>query len=234
MTVKDRMIPNRRLILPYAAPFLGYVFIASALGDLLSTEVNYSLRIVVSTALLVWAWKWYMPISGPKSIYFSTGVGVVVGVLGAVVWIALLAPFADTSVNEPWSAGAFVLRLLAASLLVPVFEEILMRGFIFRLAWQWWEAKKQKESEPLQVALDDKSVNDVPGGAWSWVAVLVSSLVFASGHHFYEWPAAIAFGVLMAMLWIICRDLLSCIIAHGITNLALAVFVLQSNRWYLW
>lgn len=228
------MIPNRKLILPYAAPFLGYVFIASAFGDLLSTEVNYSLRIVVTIALLVWAWRWYMPISGPRSAYLSTGVGVVAGVLGAIIWIALLAPFADTSVDEPWSPGAFILRLLAASLLVPVFEEILMRGFIFRLAWQWWEARKQKISDPLQVALDDKSVNDIPGGAWSWMAILVSTLVFASGHHFYEWPAAIAFGVLMAVLWIICRDLLSCIIAHGITNFALALYVLQSGRWYLW
>lgn len=228
------MIPNRRLILPYAAPFMAYVLVASLFGDVLSPELNYSLRILLTFALLVWAWRWYFPLRGPASPLVSALWGGLVGLVGIIIWIVTLIPFADTEASEPWSASAFTLRLIAAGFLVPFAEEILMRGFVFRLALQWWEGKKQKEDEPLAIALDEKTVNDVKPGAWSWMAVIVSTAAFASGHHIYEWPAAICFGLLMSMLWIFRKDLISCIVAHSVANIVLAIYVLQTDSWYLW
>lgn len=228
------MIPNRRLVLPYAAPFMAYVLIASLFGDLLSKELNYSLRIVLTSSLLVWAWKWYFPLGGPKSPLISALWGGLVGIVGIIIWIVTLIPFADPEAAKSWSMSAFALRLLAAGLLVPLAEEILMRGFVFRLALQWWEGKAHKEDEPLAIALDEKSVNDVQPGAWSWMAVIISTIAFASGHHMYEWPAAICFGLLMSMLWIVRKDLISCIVAHGVANIVLAIYVLQTDSWYLW
>lgn len=228
------MIPNRRLVLPYAAPFMAYVLIASLFGDLLSKELNYILRIVLTSSLLVWAWKWYFPLGGPKSPLVSALWGGLVGIVGIIIWIVTLIPFADPEAAESWSMSAFTLRLLAAGLLVPLAEEILMRGFVFRLALQWWEGKAHKEDEPLAIALDEKSVNDVQPGAWSWMAVIISTIAFASGHHMYEWPAAICFGLLMSVLWIVRKDLISCIVAHGVANIVLAIYVLQTDSWYLW
>ncbi|MCP3889845.1 MAG: CPBP family intramembrane metalloprotease [Desulfobulbaceae bacterium] len=228
------MITNRSLILPYAAPYLTYVFIASAFGDLISVEANYIVRLIAVIAVLVWAWEWYCPISGPDSLLKSIITGIVAGVIGLILWILLLTPFTDSLNDEPWSTTAFMLRLFSAGLLVPVFEEILMRGFVFRLAFQWGEARREKQETPLQVALDEKSINDVPSGAWSWSSVLISSLVFASGHHFYEWPAAIVFSLLMTFLWVLRKDLIVCIVAHSVTNILLAVYVFKTNSWYLW
>ena len=93
-----------------------------------------------------------------------------------------------------------MLRLIAAGLLVPELEEVLMRGFIFRLALQWWEARKNKDEAPLQTALEERTVNDVLPGAWSWAAVIISTVAFTSGHNVYEWPASIAYGLLMLLL----------------------------------
>ncbi|WP_136809813.1 type II CAAX prenyl endopeptidase Rce1 family protein [Desulfosediminicola flagellatus] len=228
------MINNRRLLVPFAAPFLAYVFIASALGDFMPIEMNYGLRIVACVALLVWGWKWYMPMTGPKSVSGSVITGVVTGIIGLAVWIVLLTPFADASEAEPWSGSAFMVRLLTAGLLVPVFEEIMMRGFVFRLALQWWEARKRHDSDPLITALDDHSVNTVLPGAWSWPAVIISTVVFASGHNTYEWPASIGFGLLMTGLWIVRKDLISCIVAHGVTNITLAIYVVKTDSWFLW
>lgn len=228
------MISNRKLILPYAAPYLAYVIIASAFGSVFPIEINYLLRIIAVVVLLLWAWKWYMDITGPKSIYLSIVIGVAAGLLGALLWIVLLAPFVDSSAADPWSTTAFVLRLFSAGLLVPIFEEILMRGYIFRLAYQWEQERKKGNDQPLPTALDDKSVLEVPPGAWSWMAVTLSTLVFASGHQISEWPAAIAYGLLMSILWITRKDLLSCIVAHSITNIVLALYVLKSGKWYLW
>lgn len=228
------MITNRKLLFPYAAPFLAYVFIASALGDYLSVEINYILRGVVCTSLLIWARKWYMDLTGSGSLLTSVATGTAVGLAGVVLWIVLLSPFAPPVEDASWSISAFILRLIAASLLVPVFEEIMMRGFVLRFAYQWWEAKKSGDEEALQAALDERSVNDVIPGAWSWPAVIISTLVFTSGHLVYEWPAAIAYGLLMAALWIVRKDLISCIVAHGVTNCALGLYVVKSGSWHLW
>ncbi len=234
MPPESLRIPNRRLLLPYSAPFLAYVLIASALGDFTSFEVNYILRLIATLGLLIWAWKWYFPIKGPRSPFVSVLFGVGAGFLGLVIWVVLLQPFVSPEDSEPWTTTGFMLRLLAAGMLVPVFEELLMRGFIFRLALQWDEARKAKEDEPLQVALDERSVNDVKPGAWTWAAVIISTVVFASGHNVYEWPASIGYGLLMSFLWIVRKDLLSCIVAHSVTNICLALYVLQTESWHLW
>lgn len=227
------MINNRRLILPYAAPFLAYVFIASFLGNL-PKEINYLLRIFVTAGLLIWAWKWYFSIRGPRSFPGSIGWGIFYGITGLFLWTALLIPFLPEDAAEPWSTSAFILRSLSAGLLVPVFEEILMRGYIFRLALQWDENRKNKIEEPLATALDEQSINDVQPGAWSWSAIIISSLVFASGHLIYEWVAAIAYGFLLSHLWIIRKDMLSCIVAHGTTNILLALYVFTTGNWQYW
>lgn len=228
------MISNRRLILPYAAPFLLYVAIASIVGNALPPEVNYSLRIILCSAALAWAWRWYFPFTGPRSPFGSTLFGILIGVIGVVIWVILLTPFTPTADAAPWSMTSFLLRLGAAALLVPVFEELMMRGFIFRLALQWSEARKMKEEQSLQVALDERTINDVQPGDWSWPAVIISTLAFASGHQVYEWPAAVAFGLLMAFLLVVRKDLLSCIVAHSTTNICLAIYVITTDSWYLW
>lgn len=234
MSPESESISNRRLLLPYAAPFLAYVAIASGLGDITSFEVNYILRLIASLGLIFWAWKWYFPIQGPGKPAVSIIYGVGAGLVGLVIWVALLQPFVSHDDAEPWTTTGFVLRLLAAGLLVPVFEEMLMRGYIFRLALQWDEARKAKEDEPLQTALDDRSIDDVQPGAWTWAAVAISTLVFASGHNIAEWPASIGYGLLMSFLWIVRKDLLSCIVAHSVTNICLALYVLQTESWHLW
>jgi len=228
------MVANRQLILPYAVPYLAYVGIASIAPTYLATDLGYLLRLIAVPLLLAWGWRWYCPLRGPRSLRGSVGVGAVAGLLGLVVWLALLAPFAATADAQPWTSQAFCLRLLSAGLVVPIFEELMMRGFIFRLALQWDRARKDGETDPLHAALDERTVNAVAPGAWSWAAVIVSTLAFASGHALHEWPAAVAYGLLMAGLWINRKDLIACITAHAVTNIALACFVYATGSWQYW
>lgn len=228
------MIPNRRLLVAYVAPYFAYVFIASVAGSFVSIEVNYVLRIIAVSVLLFWAKKWFFSFKGTKSPVVSALVGVLAGFIGLVLWIVLLDPFVVAEGAKAWSASAFVLRLLAAGLLVPVFEEVVMRGFVFRFALQWDELKKAKKSNALDIALEERSVNDIMPGAWSWAAVLISTIVFTLGHTMPEWPASIGYGLLMAGLYIWRKDLLSCIVAHGVTNIALALYVYQTGNWQFW
>ncbi len=234
MSRQMKFIQNRLLILPYVAPYFVYVLFASLFERHLSIELNYVLRLIFSTGLVVWGWRWYIPIRGPKPPFISAIIGIVAGTIGAIIWILFLSPFVDTKITIPWSNTAFILRLLAAGLLVPVFEELLMRGFVFRLALQWDDARKMNRNDPFLIALDEKSVNDVAPGAWSWWAVVISTATFTMGHHFREWPASIAFGLLMVCLWIWRKDLISCIFSHSVANIIFAYYVYATGKWYLW
>lgn len=228
------MTTNRQLILPYAAPYLAYVGIAALLPDSITAEYNYLLRLIVVPALLCWAWRWYCPLKGPRSPLGSVLVGACAGLVGLILWIALLSPFVKPGDTPPWSTQAFVLRLLSAGLLVPIFEELMMRGFVFRLAWQWDQARTNQEKDPLHLALDLRSINTVAPGTWSWAAVGLSTVAFASGHTLPEGPASIAYGLLMAFLWIYRKDLLTCITAHAVTNIGLAWYVFATGKWQYW
>jgi len=74
----------------------------------------------------------------------------------------------------------------------------------------------------------------VDPGAWSLAAIGVSTIAFTLGHLPVEWPAAVAYSILISFLWIIRKDLLSCMVAHGTTNLGLAVYVYFTGQWGFW
>lgn len=225
---------NRDLLLPYGVPYFAYVGIAALGADRISSELSYILKIIFVPLLLFWAWKWLAPMKGPRKMIGSVIYGAVFGVLGLAAWLLLMALFVEIS-GEPWSGPAFLLRLFAASLIVPVFEEYFLRGYIFRVALQWDLDRKQNGlKSSLSRTLDENSINDVKPGAWSVAAVVISTLAFTVGHLTVEWPAAIAYGMLMCLLWIIRKDLLSCIVAHGVTNFLLAIYVWQTGHWGFW
>ncbi len=232
--MEPKKIANRDLMLPYGVPYFAYVGIAAFGKDAIPDEIGYILKIVIVPLLLFWAWKWYVPITGPKKNTGSIFYGVVFGFLGLFTWCLLLAPFIEHS-GEPWSGWGFMLRLLAASLIVPVFEEMFIRGYIFRAAYQWGiNQKRMSAGDALGKMLDHDSIGDVAPGAWSIIAVAISTLAFTIGHTTPEWPAAMAYSILMSILWIVRKDLLSCMVAHGVTNLTLALYVYYSGNWGFW
>jgi hypothetical protein len=227
------MIENKRLLLPYVAPYFAYTAIASIFSDVVSKEINYVLRILVTGGLLYWARNWYISFSDSKPVVPALCYGFVFGLVGCVVWIVLLLPFAGESDAAPWSIAGFLLRLFSAGLLVPIFEELMIRGFSFRLAYQWDECRRKGIDEPLSTALHERSINTWHQGDWSWAAVAISTLVFMIGHAVIEWPAAVAYSLLLSYL-LIRTNLLACIIAHGVTNIMLAGYIYLTGSWQLW
>jgi len=231
---KLKKIANRDLLLPYGIPYFAYVGIASLGQGRIPVESTYILKIIIVPLLLYWAWKWYVPVIGPKKPWGSVFHGIVFGLAGLVCWCLLMAPFIDV-IKEPWSGLGFFLRLFSASLIVPVFEELFIRGYIFRVALQWDENRRNnKLASSINETLDHDSINDVKPGAWSLAAIGISTIAFAAGHLPVEWPAAVAYSVLMCILWIIRKDLLSCMVAHGVTNLGLGLYVYFTGQWGFW
>jgi membrane protease YdiL (CAAX protease family) len=223
---------NRQLLLPYLAPYFAYVLVATLSSGRLPHEIDYAIRIAATSAAMAWAWRFYVPLRGPRSPLGSIAVGVGAGLAGLALWVALLAPFVKG--GEAWTPLPWLLRGLAATALVPIFEEQLMRGYVLRFAIQWDRARDAGAADPFGVALDQRSIAEVEPGAWTWTALLISTGLFTLGHAQAEWPAALAYGLLMAGLWIWRRDLLSCVVAHAVTNASLALYVRATGQWALW
>ncbi len=196
---------NQDLILAYALPYLVYVALGEILGRFAAREVVYLIRLVVVSGLVYWAFRWYVPVTGPKNMFVSLIYGIIFGVLGLVLWCALCAPFVRGTGGDIWSEKAFAVRFFTAGFLVPVFEEWLMRGFVFRLALQWYQRVRQGKAQAFFHVLEKENIARVTPGDWSLPAMLISSLIFALGHG-----------------------------AHGVTNMGLALYVLYSGHWEFW
>mgnify|MGYP000692884244 CR=1 FL=1 len=222
---------NRELLLPYALPYIVWVLVFTLLNGWLDMAWIYALRTVVVTALLWYFRKCYLSIFSGHSRSNSIFMGICWGILGCVLWVMLVAPFISDNVLA-WDTLPFFIRVTSAAFLVPVFEELLMRGYLFRLASQWEQFRKRKDA--LALALDHGSIAAGTEPSWSMPAVVVSTVFFTMGHSIHEWPAAFAYGLLMAFLLIRTGGLLACIIAHGTTNLALGIYVWFTGQWGLW
>jgi len=169
-----------------------------------------------------------------------TGWAVLVGVVGAVLWIlicraqweaALLTalgrtqwleyvarpaydPFAALG-DRPWVLAAFLtLRMASLALLVPVAEEFFLRGFLMRLIARadWWE---------------------IPLGHLTWPMTAVGTLYGVLAHP-AEWIAAAVWFSLITLLYWRTRSLWDCVIAHATTNGLLGIYIVLWRDWSLW
>lgn len=224
---------NWAVLFQYVLPYFAYVGVLSLPESMLPKPIAYAVATIACTAALAYGWRWYLPLRGPGAPALSVGIGVVAGVFGTALWVVIKAPFYEPG-GEPWSSAAFWGRVIASSTVVPVFEELLFRGLLLLGAVQWDQQRRAGSKDPLGDALHDHSVLDLPPGSWTPAAVVISTLAFAAGHAPGEWPAATAYGLLMAALWIGRKDLLTCVVAHATTNLTLGLWVQQTGQWALW
>lgn len=222
----SRAASNRSLLLPYVLPYIAYV-LPGAFDAQLGRSGVYLLRLAIVPLALAWGWRHYAAILGPRNRFASAALGAVVGALGCALWVALALPLAPAGAPA-WGDSEWALRALGSSLLPPVFEELLFRGWLLAVVLQWSRARS------LSAALDDTSLHRLEPGSCSAVAVAVSTLLFALGHAPFEWAAALVYGALMCGLWITRRDLLSCMVAHATTNACLALWIRTAGLWSLW
>jgi hypothetical protein len=105
------------------------------------------------------------------------------------------------------------IRLMGASLLVPVIEEIFWRAFVMRF-------------------LVASEFNKVPLGQFTWYAFVLTAVAFGFEHH--RWLPGIVAGVAYGVLLCRTRNLFSSIQAHAVTNLLLGLYVIYTEQWSFW
>ncbi len=220
---KSRIGDEGAYVLPMAV-FLAFTFAAGQWHSFF--PLSYILKTFAAGMLLVAFRKHYTKISWDYAI-----LGLIIGVLGVVQWVGMeklllhfwpnyprpssdiFNPFADIeSRTLLWIFIPF--RLLGPVIVVPFMEELFWRDFLWRTV----------------AAPNDFKI--FPIGGWDGRAFIIVTLAFATVH--IQWLTAIVWGVMIALLLIRTRSLGACIIAHGVTNLLLGVYVLATHDWAFW
>lgn len=165
---------------------------------------------------------------------------ILIGAVGIVVWVVLcrldlerriLEPFGLAGLlgfgeriafnplsmlasNTPWMVSFIAIRMVGMAVVVPLVEEFFLRGFLMRfiIAPEWWR---------------------IPFGNVNRSA-LVLATVYAVLTHPAEALAAAAWFTLITWWMLKTRNIWDCVVAHGVTNLLLGIYVLVWKDWALW
>lgn len=189
-------------------------------------------EVVVLTALVGCFWKVYLNHFPFRIDYW----GVVAGVAGIVLWIGVCSLHLESSVIttmgfselparpgfDPYSHFpnniqflAFVVsRFVLLSLLVPICEELFLRGWLVRY-------------------VENPNWQTVVLAQVGWRGCLAVA-VYAAVSHPAEIIAAVAWFSLISWLMIKTGKFWNCVLAHSVTNFLLGVYVMWSHEWHYW
>ncbi|GMR09008.1 MAG: hypothetical protein BMS9Abin26_2020 [Gammaproteobacteria bacterium] len=188
----------------------------------------YPAKVAVVSMALILLWSQYTELTESEPMKMGQlGLGVLVGALVFIAWINLDMSWvtmellgADTPEGfEPIRANGEIDILLAAfrfagaALVVPVMEELFWRSFVLR----WIDKAAFLEVKPAAISLR---------------AFIITALLFGLEHHL--WLAGIVAGIAYAWLYIRTNNLWIPVIAHGVTNAMLGIWVLTTGNWQFW
>jgi hypothetical protein len=193
--------------------------------------LTYVLKTVIVAAALIVLWPHYT-----KVRWDYWWLGILVGVIGIVQWVGmekflmsqpmlfwtrLSRDIAKDSFNpyehfsSPGMMWSFIaLRWAGASLVVPFMEELFWRDFL------WRNIASPNDFKLMPVGEYDASA--------FWLVPIFFSMVHV------QWLTAIVWGLMIALLLVRTRSIGACIIAHGVTNFLLGLYVLKTHEWFFW
>jgi exosortase E/protease (VPEID-CTERM system) len=212
-TAAPALNPSVPYLLPFACILAAGMLSRAASGEF---EWLYPLRFFSAVAAL-----WFFRRAYSKLNWRPTWMGLLTGVGVFALWMAL-----DRGAAAHGPSGALmaqpaavrilwiVFRALAATITVPVAEELAFRGFLARRV----------------VSADFKAVDF---RRLTLTAVLVSSVVFGLMHG-ERWLAGALAGVAYALVLRRGRSMGDAVLAHAATNALIAISVLACGQWQLW
>ncbi|MBL9123986.1 MAG: CAAX prenyl protease-related protein [Planctomycetaceae bacterium] len=209
---------------------------AAAAPGLLGLEYRhyplvYTFKIAVTFGLILLAWPGYREVP-----FRVTLVAPLVGAIGAPIWIGLCRletsllpalgldwlgdtsartgfnPLAELRDNPAWAYGFLAIRFFGLVVVVAIIEEFFLRGFLIRFLTRgdWW---------------------NVPLGTVTAFPLVAMTVAAALSHPPSEYLAAVVWFSLLSWLMLRTKSLWDCVIAHGVTNLLLGIYVVTTGQW---
>jgi len=142
---------------------------------------------------------------------------IAVGLVAIAIWIGIdpyYTKLENTLAFDPSGKWLFIgFRVAGAVIAVPLMEELFWRAFLIR----WFI---------------DGDFKRVPVGTFTWLSFALTVALFGMEHR--EWLAGLICGALYNWLYYKRKDVFACVVAHAVSNAALAVWVLTTGDWKLW
>ncbi len=220
---------------PLVAPFIAFLALMAleSLFDPANKPWLYALRTFGALGVAILFRKYWPPL-GKIHLPIAVAVGLVVAVGWVVVhkWFAGFGwyPYTQVLGRDPtpdefyiphqqlgtglgyWSF--LLVRIGGAATVVPLVEELFWRGFVLRFL------------------INPHRFEEVPLGRFTWVSFLACSLLSAAEHPM--WEVGIGCWVVYNLLFYWKKSLLCLMVTHGITNLALYIYVVVYQDWVFW
>ncbi len=178
----------------------------------------YPVRILAAGAVLWWC-RWEYRGLGWTVSWEAVGMGLLV--FG--IWLGLeevVAVASESTVESgletlPTASRLAWLcaRILGSVIVIPFAEELAFRAYLTR-------------------RLMRAEVGSVAPGTFSWFSFLVSSALFGALHG--RWLAGCIAGMAYAIVLYRRKSIGDCVLAHGVTNFLIALYVLICGTWSLW
>lgn len=190
----------------------------------------YILKIAITMVAMAAVWPGYRQFAWRVSPW-----ALLVGGAGVVAWVGLsklglearlwpllgLGEFGRRTAfdptqhwpDQPLLAYEFLaIRFWGLAVIVPIIEEFFLRGFVMRfvVAERWWQ---------------------VPFGTLTPMAAAVGTVLPMAMHPAELLAAAIWFSLVTWLMWRT-KNIWDCVVAHGVTNLLLGLWVLYSGDWF--
>ena len=220
------MTGGQRATAGYVAPFLVFVAFLALEKSVFHSQHLYPVRCLVTVAAILMFSRPYLSFRASRPVS-----SIAIGIAVFAIWIAPDALFgyrhywlfenqwmgtAQSTLGPGDRADGLFLafRALGSTLLVPIVEELFWRGWLMR-----W------------LILPD--FTKVALGTFTPLAFWGVALLFASEHGPY-WEVGLAAGVVYNWWMLRTRNLADCMLAHAVTNGALAAYVITTGAWRYW
>jgi len=227
------MNPARARYLPFVV-FMAFIGLDEFAGFLLERGLIglaptnlyyfYPVKTLMVAALLYRYRRAYSELEFKKLSKIPTTIAVcAIGLLVFLLWIQMDWTIATAGTPRgfnllllpegPIRIAMALFKVFGAVLVVPLMEELFWRSFLLRY-------------------IINKNFEKVPMGSFTWPSFLLTVLLFGLEHDFIL--AGMMAGAAYNLILYRTRSLAQCVLAHAVTNLALAVYVLSTDKWQFW
>ena len=217
-------------IIPFAL-YMSFIGLSSLLsvvvdGSEAAKSVDlwlYPIKTIIVGGALVFLWKRFEELQSPVLANWKEGVAVLaVGLLVYALWVRMDWSWAmqgEVTGYDPFQMGQGIgvvlvaFRLVGASVVVPIMEELFWRSFLIR-----WIINSRFESIPL--------------GTFTVGSFLITVVLFGLEHNL--WLAGMMAGAAYNLLLYRTGRIWPCVLAHALTNFVLGIHVLTTQEWRWW
>ena len=211
--------------LPYVLPFALFLLLTGLVRFFPAWSPIFYISKTIIIGALLWFWRHeYAADLFPGLSFREWLAALFCGLLVLVIWIVpegYLFQLDQSSGFDPYAlggskaaaSGLIAVRLIGAAVIVPVMEELFWRSFLMRY-------------------LINPNFRSVPVGAFTWLSFMGVAILFGLEHH--RVIVGIIAGLLYNLLLIRQKKLKGVILAHGVTNLGLGIYVLLTGSWMFW